>query len=168
MSRLTIAFRFVLVLLCITAVNAAFSDQSVRATGTTEQAPTASAGQLSQEWAHSWGGAADDGAGSIAQDSAGNTYVTGRTESFGQGNGDVLLLNYDARGNLVWARTWGGSGDEAGYGVAVDQAGGIYVAGRTSSFGSGWFDALLLKFDSSGTLLWARTWGGGSYDVAYD
>jgi len=94
--------------------------------------------------------------------------VTGRTESFGQGNGDVLLLNYDARGNLVWARTWGGSGDEAGYGVAVDQAGGIYVAGRTSSFGSGWFDALLLKFDSSGTLLWARTWGGGSYDVAYD
>jgi hypothetical protein len=121
-----------------------------------------------QEWAHSWGGSAPEGANSVARDSAGNVYVVGDTSSFGAGWYDVLLLKFDSSGNLVWARTWGGQDADFGGAVAVDQAGGIYVAGQTASFGAGSYDALLLKFDSSGNLLWARTWGGEDYDAAYD
>ncbi len=119
-------------------------------------------------WARTWGGAQSDSNSAVATDSAGNVYIAGSTSSFGAGGQDVLLLKYDSTGNLVWAKTWGGSGDEAGNGVAVDSSGNVYVTGGTTSFGGGSNDVYLLKFDSAGNLLWSQTWGGSSYDVGYD
>ncbi len=121
-----------------------------------------------QEWAHSWGGASTDAAASVAVDPEGNTYVTGATSSFGAGGQDVLVLKYDPSGRLLWTRIWGGPEDDGGSAVAVDSAGNVYIAGSTQSFGYGWADALLLKFDSSGNLIWSRTWGGASFDAASD
>ncbi|MBZ5536630.1 MAG: DUF6531 domain-containing protein [Acidobacteriia bacterium] len=118
-------------------------------------------------WAHTWGGSASDSASSMAIDAGGSIYLAGSTSSFGAGGSDVLLLKYGSSGILLWSRTWGGPGEDYGYAVAVDNAGNVYVAGGTASFGAGWYDALLLKFDSSGNLLWSRTWGGGSFEQAY-
>jgi hypothetical protein len=78
------------------------------------------------------------------------------------------LLKYSPGGQLLWSRTWGGPADEGANGVAIDTSGDIYIAGSTASFGEGGNDVLLLKFDSSGNLLWGRTWGGANFDVAYD
>jgi uncharacterized delta-60 repeat protein len=119
-------------------------------------------------WAHTWGGSNDDEAISVALDRNGNIYIAGSTSSFGAGNLDVLLLKYDSSGNLLWVRTWGGSNQDETHTVAVDTSGNVYVAGGTKSFTAGWYDAHILKFDSSGTLIWNRTWGGGSYDYAHD
>ena len=52
--------------------------------------------------------------------------------------------------------------------MAIDGSGNVYVVGGTSSFGAGSYDVFLLKLNSSGTLLWSKTWGGNSYDVGYD
>jgi hypothetical protein len=127
-----------------------------------------SQGTLTSNWIHSWGGTGTDADSAIATDSFGNAYVVGSTTSFGAGGQDVLLLKYDASGNLLWTRTWGGSGNDYGNGVLVGPDGSVYVVGGTSSFGAGWYDVLLLKLDTSGNLIWSRTWGGASYDVGHD
>lgn len=41
------------------------------------------------------------------------------------------MLKFDPDGNLVWQRTWGGSGFESAEGVAVGADGSIHLAGST-------------------------------------
>ncbi len=109
-------------------------------------------------WQRTWGGTSEDYGNDVAI-GLGNIYVTGRTDSFGVGT-DAFLLCYDSSGNLNWQRTWGGTSSDLGRGVAVDSTGNIYVTGQTSSFGAGSSDVFLLRYDSTGNLLWQRTWGG--------
>ncbi len=125
-------------------------------------------GNVSFNWTHSWGGSGADSGSAVATDSSGNVYVVGSTSSFGAGGYDVLLTKYDSSGSLVWAKTWGGSSDEYATGVLAASDGFIYIVGGTASFGAGWYDALILKFDSNGNFIWARTWGGGSFEIGHD
>ena len=81
--------------------------------------------------------------------------------------GGLLAMRWDPNGNVLWARTWGGDYCEYGHAVAIDDSGHLYVAGTTTSFGAGdsvgghhKSDAVIVKFDSEGSFLWARTWGG--------
>jgi hypothetical protein len=72
------------------------------------------------------------------------------------------LLKFDANGNLVWARAWGGIGEpgvpgfDQSHGVAT-AADGVYMVGETNNFFGN--DAYLVKFDFAGNLLWQRDWG---------
>lgn len=65
-----------------------------------------------------------------------------------------------------WIHSWGGSADDFGNSVGTDPSGNVYVAGSTKSFGAGGQDVLVVKYDPSGNVLWAKTWGGASDDVA--
>lgn len=118
-------------------------------------------------WQRTWGGGGqDDTAGAIAEDSSGNIYVAGSTAGSGAGGYDVVLLKFNSTGSLLWQKTWGGSNDEFARSVALDSSGNIYVSAYTSSFTLGLIDAALLKFDSSGNLVWQRLWGGTKSDLA--
>ena len=78
----------------------------------------------------------------IATDTTGNSYVVGAIQTngiyptvtfdaitlTGHGDYDWFIAKYDANGPVVWARTGGPAGDMA-YGVALDNFGGVYVAG---------------------------------------
>lgn len=64
-----------------------------------------------------------------------------------------------------WSHTWGGLSFDQAQSVALDANGNVYVAGSTSSYGAG-EDALILKYSASGSLRWAKTWGGSSDDYA--
>ena len=72
------------------------------------------------------------------------------------------LLKFDADGNLVWARAWGGIGEpgvpgfDQSHGVATG-ADGVYMVGETNNFFAN--DAYLVKFDFDGNLQWQRDWG---------
>ncbi len=122
-------------------------------------------------WERTWGGSSNDFGRGVAVDPSGNIYVTGDTDSFGV-NRDVFLLKFNSNGELLWQKTWGGSNYDIGSGVATDSSGNVYVTGGTWSFGVGNTSLFLLKFDSSGTLLWQKTWGGAvdnhGYGVAVD
>jgi len=93
--------------------------------------------------------------GSASDDSV---YVTGLTVNNGT---DAVLLKFDASGNLLWQRTWGGVDGEESEAVAATPDGSVYIAGQSTSFGpSG--SLFVVKFDSAGTLLWQKVWDGSS------
>jgi len=71
------------------------------------------------------------------------------------------------QGLWAFAKTFGGTSDEYGYSIVQTMDGGFAVAGFTQSFGAGGSDILVLKLAPDGSLIWARTYGGTSWDYAY-
>jgi hypothetical protein len=134
-------------------------------------------------WANRIGGLYDDGVFDVALDASGNSYVTGyfsgiitvgSTTLTSAGNYDVFLIKYDPSGIVVWAKSVGGTGQEMGWCVAVDGAGNSYLtgefassamtAGSTTLSSAGDFDIFILKFDATGSVLWAKGIGGSLED----
>jgi beta-lactamase superfamily II metal-dependent hydrolase len=120
------------------------------------------------EWSRTAGGDSYEFAQSVQQTADGGYVVAGFAGSYGLAYDDVFLLKFDREGTLTWARTTGGNGEDIASSVQQTADGGYIVAGHTSSYGAGYRDALLLKYDSSGTLEWARTAGSsGSGSTAH-
>ena len=124
-----------------------------------------SGGNLS--WATTVGGVGYDRATSLQQTSDGGYIVAGETESFGAGAADFFLIKFDSGGNLSWTKTIGGTGEEQGYNVLLTTDGGYIINGLTDSFGAGSVDLLLVKFDSTGNFIWAKTAGGTNFDYSW-
>jgi hypothetical protein len=93
--------------------------------------------------------------------------VAGRTRSFGAGNNDIILIKTDANGNIIWAKTYGGTGYERAYSVQQTSDGGYILAGWTNSFGAGEREIFLIKTDAKGNVQWAKIYGGASDDGAF-
>jgi uncharacterized protein (TIGR03437 family) len=132
------------------------------------------------------GGGADEGATAIAVDAAGNTYITGETQSTNfpvsgpfqatrRSERDAFVAKLNPAGtSLVYTTYLGGTGDDRGNGIAVDSAGNAYVAGTTAStnfptqsplrgtYGGGSSDAFVAKLDPAGSALVYSTYLGGS------
>lgn len=102
---------------------------------------------------------------SVQQTSDGG-YIVAGNKQIGTTQYDATLLKFDGSGNLQWAQLAGGSAIDSGNSVQQTSDGGYIVAGATASFGAGGQDVLLLKYDASGTLQWARTAGGSGDDEA--
>ncbi len=111
-----------------------------------------------------WAGQGNDIPRGITTDAFDNVYITGYTNSFDNGSTQIFLLKYTGVGDLQFSKLWGGVRNDYGYSVASDNLGNVYVVGTTNSFGAGGSDAVLLKYDSSGNLLYQKTWGGTQND----
>jgi len=90
----------------------------------------------------------------------GYIYVTGQKDN------DAFLMKCTLDCDLVWIKTWGGSGCDIGIRV-LGYGGYIYVAGYTQSYGSGGYDVVLLKFDTDGNCVSSYIWGGPKDDCSY-
>ena len=85
-------------------------------------------------------------------------------------NTDVFLVKYATDGTVLWARNGGNStlgSNEAGYAVAVDPAGNVYMTGEYSGASATFFGgiqiddtgggAFVVKYDRDGTVQWAKS-----------
>jgi len=113
-----------------------------------------------QQWNRTWGGTYREYGNAIALSSSGNIYLAGSTGSYGPPNTNLFLVKFNSSGDWQWSQFWGGGAIEGASDIVVDLQENIYVAGSTNSFGSGGYDTVLIKYNSSGTQLWNRTWGG--------
>jgi hypothetical protein len=137
------------------------------------------------QWLSSFGGLAIEQTQSIKADAANNTYVTGSFRDalfigadtiFSKGSYDVFLAKYDGSGQLSWIKTFGGFGVDEGTYVNVDAAQNIYVSGwfNRSMFIDSMFliggqedNAMLVKFNPAGDLLWVNDIGQNFDERAY-
>jgi len=118
-------------------------------------------------WDKAFGGGGKDQANAIVSTPDGGYAIAGFTDSKGAGNHDLWVLKLNARGNLLWDRTFGGVNWDQAESIVSTSDGGFVVAGFTSSKGAGGHDVWILKLDASGNLLWDKTFGGSKYDLAY-
>jgi hypothetical protein len=116
-------------------------------------------------WTRTYGGTSWEVGYSVQQTQDGGFIITGETTSFGAGFYDVYLVKTDSVGDILWARTYGGTDYDIGRSVQETQDLGYIVAGETNSFGVGLVDVYLIKVDSLGDTLWTRTYGGGREDA---
>ncbi len=141
-------------------------------------------------WAKSLGGGIDDRGISLSLDSDFNVYVTGDysgTVDFDPGVGDfpltsvgssdAYILKLDSDGNFIWAESIGGESNDGGSALSLDSDFNVYVTGiftGTVDFNSGegeflltpvnGGDSYILKLDSDGNFIWAKSVGGESSD----
>jgi hypothetical protein len=136
------------------------------------------------------GGSRFDACEGIAVDERGQASVTGRTSSldfptknalqptFGGGSHDVFVAQFTADGAALRYSTYlGGSGEDLGYGIALNKQGQAYVTGGTDSTDfptknaiqpalGGSTDVFVAKFSADGAALRYSTYlGGGMSDL---
>jgi hypothetical protein len=103
---------------------------------------------LTLVWETLWGGKGSEESRAIALAPAGDIYIAGGTDSYGDGGWkDLVLIRFDQDGKPVWFRTWGGPRSESAHGIALfgDR---VYIAGNTQSIGRGQDDAILITADA--------------------
>lgn len=115
-------------------------------------------------WAKTYGGTNYDYGESVQQTADGGYIIAGTTGSYGAGGVDVYIIKTDSLGDSLWAKTYGGDNWDYGRSVQESTDGGYIIAGYTDSYGAGETDVYLIKTDSVGDSLWARTYGGNNYD----
>ncbi len=139
-------------------------------------------------WAKTFGGADGDQGNCVAVDASGNVILTGWFASVsiafdatvlnnvGTASSDLFITKYDPSGNLIWAKSAGGSINDRGYAVSCDANSNIFVTGwytspiinfgtgNLSNAGSATNDVFIVKYDSNGNALWAKTIGGSGVD----
>ena len=146
-------------------------------------------------WVQTAGGLGFDQGYGVAVDASGNVYTTGvfngtavfRSRAITPGGGGFSLLTFlvsagesdifvsklNTVGSHIWARQMGGTNDDEGKGVAVDNGGNIYTTGEFAAkadfdpsanvsnlTSAGNLDIFLNKLDSDGTFDWVRHMGG--------
>ena len=144
------------------------------------------------QWVKRAGGSGSDQGVGIAVDGSGNSYLTGyfngtatfapgqanQTTLTSAGDRDMFVAKYDFIGTLVWVKRSGGTAADRGFSIAVDGTGNSYVTGlfngsatfgqgqanQTTLTSAGLDDIFVARYDSNGTLQWAKRAGGTGTD----
>ena len=131
------------------------------------------------EWQKTFGGSGSDVAKSVIQTSDNGYIIAGYTNSTDgnvtqfYGGFDFWVLKLTNAGNLMWQKSYGGTGDEQANSIIQTNDGGYAVAGKSNSTTGmitdhrGQNDAWIVKIDALGATTWAKSFGGPLDEEAY-
>jgi hypothetical protein len=115
------------------------------------------------QWVRRYAGLATglDWAYDIVVDDIGNVYVTGASGYGTPTSFDFATIKYNSDGDTLWVRRFNYSGNSEDWAVqiALDQLGNVYVGGHSQIGGTNDY-CLIVKYDSTGHLLWSQAYSG--------
>lgn len=104
---------------------------------------------------------------SVIQTSDGGYMAVGYSENYGIGMKDVYAVRLDSNGDTLWTKLYGSStGNDMARSVIQTTDGGFAIAAETQG-GAGAIDAVILKIDATGNLLWSKAFGGNKDDLGH-
>lgn len=140
-------------------------------------------------WAFPFGSTANELGTGVATDSLGHVTLTGvfsSTIDFGTGvlksagsagAADVFVATLGDYGLGIWSRQWGGVKFDISNQVALDNEGNVLVVGYSGNtsidFGLGPVscvgnsDAIAVKYNKNGDVLWGKCWGTNGWDIGW-
>lgn len=136
-------------------------------------------------WVKILDGNQDDFITRIKAKSNGNLIICGHSSSSSflgnsiSGYKDAFIIEMDASSNVIWVKTYGGSGADAAYAMDIKND-TIWVGGITTStnfsttpgayqtYFSGSLDIFLMKIDALGNILYSTYFGSTSFEDIHD
>lgn len=90
-------------------------------------------------------------------------YMTGSSNDTASFQNDTKLYKLDASGNLRWTKTLGDSLDDNGLFIEKAPDGNLLICGEKQT-ASNQLDGFLMKLDTSGNIIWQKTYGGPLFE----
>ncbi|HQV98684.1 MAG TPA: T9SS type A sorting domain-containing protein [Bacteroidia bacterium] len=149
----------------------------------------ASAQSCNWEWARGGGGEEFDNSQALSVDGFEHEYVSGRQYSLDAYYGsvhliknnpgcDIFIVQYDQDGLATWGKNFGNGGYNYSSGTASDRFGNVYLlgsfedsvmdVGSVQLISKGSIDICLIKMQSNGVVLWAKTIGGEGFELPHE
>jgi len=101
------------------------------------------------------------------QTADGGYIIIGSTESYSNGDYDMLVYKLDATGAKLWRKNYGGSAYDTGCYIRQTADGGYIMCGGTESYTNGpGSDFLIYRVDAAGNKMWRKNLGGYYQDIA--
>lgn len=130
-------------------------------------------------WEKSFGGFSEDFAYSIQQTSEGGYVFAGFSSSWNgditgnHGGRDVWIVKIDVVGNLIWQKSFGGTQNDIAMDIKNTLDGKYIITGYSNSINgdvtenNGEEDFWVIKIDTSGNIIWQKSFGGSGSDQAF-
>jgi hypothetical protein len=120
-----------------------------------------------KEWEKTFDKDENDAAYSIIQTKDGGYAIAGSSGFKLWGEADCWVIKLDAKGDMEWENSFGGTGWDEIFSIVQTKDGGFVTTGSVWSKGAGRGDVYLLKLNKNGDLVWDKTFGGSEDDEAY-
>lgn len=119
---------------------------------------TDSAGML--QWSHVYSyTSGKDRCFEIRQSPDSGFYLCAKSHLFSIGSDDFYILKTNKNGVALWGKSFGSAQSDDAVSIAVTPDGGVIGAGHSGGLGWGQNDIFVVRADSSGNMLWAKTYG---------
>ena len=119
------------------------------------------------EWSYVAGGKEDDKFFAISQLADGNFIIAGETWSLGnkKAKSELWLVKLDMTGAANWQKLTGGPAFEKGVSITPLKDGGFILGGDTTSYGFGFHNIWLIRFDTNSNPVWQNIYKGQLSDT---
>lgn len=87
---------------------------------------------------------------------------------------DLFLIKINSDGEILWKKTYGGSGDDFGFSLRETPEGGFVLLGYSNSQDGdvpptqGYHDNWIIKIDAGGEPIWKKSFGYSGHDHSYN